>query len=514
MNVCKHCGAKTKNKLFCSDKCKTENHERVLLERQSIAPKCATPTCLELTIPKRGIGKYTKYCSPECRTKNQKTKTQRRISATLGPAPVCLNHKCSSRTTKNKNHNTYRKFCCRTCYDDYHNEVQQQKITECASVECNNLTKNNTYCSVRCSNTDPAMIKIRTIELNRKYKNNPIRSHISKSTFDKLRNKQYLINNLARSCQDIADELGVSYYAVLDAYKRCNIRRNKNSSSFEDEVVNFLTEIYDGPVVRNSRKIIPPKEIDIFLPELELAIECNGAYWHSEHQGRDKKHHIDKTNLCSAENIQLIHLWDYVWKNNTELVKSRLQAKIGLNTKIFARKCTHGSVSGKEATEFLKVNHVQGNYSSPLRYGLYHNNELVALMTFSKSRYNKNYDYELVRYCTKQRTNITGGPSRLFSKFIKEHPGKSVISYSNKEWNTGKLYEALGFTHVRTTDPSYYYTTNYLMFENRIAYQKHKLVEKLAVYDPELTEWENMQTNGYDRIWDCGNDVWAHSGGN
>ena len=40
--------------------------------------------------------------------------------------------------------------------------------------------------------------------------------------------------------------------------------------------------------------------------------------------------------------------------------------------------------------------------------------------------------------------------------------------------------------------------------ENRMAYQKHKLKDKLEVFDPELTEWENMQLNNFDRIFDVG----------
>lgn len=78
-------------------------------------------------------------------------------------------------------------------------------------------------------------------------------------------------------------------------------------------------------------------------------------------------------------------------------------------------------------------------------------------------------------------------------------------------WNTGALYERLGFVYSHSTKPAYHYTKDYLRFENRVAYQKHKLKDKLEIFDPLLTEWQNMQANGYDRIWDCGNDVWTRS---
>ena len=75
-------------------------------------------------------------------------------------------------------------------------------------------------------------------------------------------------------------------------------------------------------------------------------------------------------------------------------------------------------------------------------------------------------------------------------------------------WNTGNLYKTLGFEHARRTNPSYFYTKDYRSFHNRVAFQKHKLSSKLSTFDNSKTEWENMQNNGYDRIWDCGTDVW------
>ena len=46
-----------------------------------------------------------------------------------------------------------------------------------------------------------------------------------------------------------------------------------------------------------------------------------------------------------------------------------------------------------------------------------------------------------------------------------------------------------------------------MSLEHRMQYQKHKLHKKLKAVDLQLTEWENMANNGYDRVWDCGNLV-------
>jgi hypothetical protein len=82
---------------------------------------------------------------------------------------------------------------------------------------------------------------------------------------------------------------------------------------------------------------------------------------------------------------------------------------------------------------------------------------------------------------------------------------KSIVTYSDKRLFTGKLYENLGMTFVNNTPPGYhYFHKNDGTPIERTHFQKHKLKEKLEKFDSQLTEWENMQLNGYDRIWDCG----------
>ena len=158
--------------------------------------------------------------------------------------------------------------------------------------------------------------------------------------------------------------------------------------------------------------------------------------------------------------------------------------------------------------KFMDSNHLQGYVRSKICYGLYFNDELVSLMSFGRARYSKN-QYELLRFCNKLNTAVIGGASKLFKHFIKEHNPDDIISYSHKDKFTGNVYKQLGFEYSHSSDPSYYYTNDYINFESRLKYQKHKLPLILQQFDPALTEWQNMQNNGYDRIWDCGNDVWV-----
>jgi predicted nucleic acid-binding Zn-ribbon protein len=250
-------------------------------------------------------------------------------------------------------------------------------------------------------------------------------------------------------------------------------------------------------------------ELDIYLPESNLGIELNGLYWHSEvGKQKDKNYHNDKTNFFLDKDIQVLHIWDYEWINKQDIVKSIIMSKLGkIENIIFARKTEIREVDSDSSRIFLNKNHIQGEINSSVRLGLFYKNELVSIFTAGKSRFNKNYDYEIHRFCNKLNTGTIGGFSKLLKHFTDNY-GKSIITYADRRYSDGGLYKNNGFNLINTSPPNYFYTINYLGLESRNKYQKHKLPQLLENFDNSLTEWENMQMNGYDRIWDCGNYVY------
>ena len=127
-------------------------------------------------------------------------------------------------------------------------------------------------------------------------------------------------------------------------------------------------------------------------------------------------------------------------------------------------------------------------------------------MSFSKSRFNKNIEWELLRFCTKINTQVIGAASKLLSYFIKNFNPNSIISYANRRWSNGKLYEKLNFKYIGATKPNYFYfIPNENILYSRVKFQKHKLKDILPVYDYSLSETINMYNNGYRKIYDCGN---------
>jgi len=243
----------------------------------------------------------------------------------------------------------------------------------------------------------------------------------------------------------------------------------------------------------------------ILISEFKLGIEYDGIYWHSELSGKPKNYHITKTEEASKKGIELLHIWDWEWLNKKEIVKGIILSKIHKNKFIYAGKCEIREISNIVKSEFITDNHIQGDDKSSIRIGLYYNDELVSVMTFSKSRFDKKYQYELSRLCTKIGISVIGGASKLFTYFIRTYSPRSIVSYCDRRYFTGKSYSKMGMSLNAITPISYHYFHNNKGIPlNRLQFQKHKLKDKLSTFDPSLTEWENMQLNGYNRIWDCG----------
>ena len=156
---------------------------------------------------------------------------------------------------------------------------------------------------------------------------------------------------------------------------------------------------------------------------------------------------------------------------------------------------------------YFNDNHLQGNAGASIYIGLIYNDAVVAAMSFGKSRYNS-YQYELIRFCNLQGCSVVGGASKLFKYSVNHLNADNIVSFCDLRWGTGNVYNVCGFKHLRDNGPSYIYTCNYRTLENRVKYQKHKLENVLSVFDKNLSEWENMKNNKYDRYWDSGSSVY------
>lgn len=288
--------------------------------------------------------------------------------------------------------------------------------------------------------------------------------------------------------------------------------RMSGRSKLEAEFFNAI-RLFQPDAIPNDRRVLCGKEIDVFVPSKKIGFEFTGLYWHSQIRNPVKHHLLWKQQHAFNNGVQLYTVFEDEWINNRELVLSRIRAILGTQTNVvYARKCEVREVSSQHKNEFLISNHIQGKDASSIKLGLYYHNKLVSLATFKKTNMVKGGDgseWELSRFCSSKNMRVVGGASRLIKHFMTRFntEGLNLISFADRRWSTGKLYESIGFNFVATSPPSYWYLdNNYTKRVHRSKFMKHKLVENAE--DANFTEWELAQKKGLDRIWDCGTTKW------
>jgi len=295
---------------------------------------------------------------------------------------------------------------------------------------------------------------------------------------------------------------------------RCTVCYPIKDNNLESEVYTYIKSLLpNDEVERNVRGIIGSLELDIYIPTKKLAIEFNGLYWHSDISGKKyKKYHLNKSKKCEEKNIKLIHIFEDEWLEKRDIVENRLKHILKLNNKkIHARNCILKIVENKDCSDFLDKHHLQGKDKSSIKIGAYYKNELVSVMTFGKLRTalgnkkSNKEEYEMYRFCSGKNV-IVGIGNKLLKYFINNHNPQKIISYADKRWsNIESVYQKMGFKMVSETSPNYWYVDSlYKHRYYRFNFRKDVLHKKLDKFDKNLTEWQNMVNNGWDRIWDCG----------
>jgi len=442
----------------------------------------------------------------------------------------------------------------------YHYVHDIKEKTSCKNPNCNNETKyrNSTlgyydYCSIPCISSDPKIkdikekksyekfgtktpgmnidIKAKMIKTNNeRYGGNSPKNNfeiIKKSTSSFIKTKikknlekykhlnlfevDYNKKSFRFHCNK-GHDFEIDMYSFRNRKKInteictiCNPINSFSNSGQEIQLQNFIKNNYNGEILLNNRNIIG-SELDIYIPELKISFEFNGVYWHNELY-KSPNYHLEKTELSEKNDIKLIHVYQDDWMFKQDIIKSRILNLLGKSKKIYARKCEIREITdNKIIRDFLNQNHLQGFIGSQFKIGLFYQEELVSLMTFGfqrKSMGTKSIEgsYEMIRFCNKLNTNVIGGASRLFKYFIDHYSPNEVISYADRSWSSGDLYEKLGFKLVHKTKPNYYYVFDGFR-KHRFGFRKDVLIKNGA--DPNKTEHEIMLERKIYRIYDSG----------
>lgn len=449
---------------------------------------------------------YYKYCCPGCASKDSFVKESKKSTyleryGVENPSQskviqekkiaTCIKKYGITNTSKLKSNRLKQK---QTCLERYG--------TECY----NNPEKSKQTCleryGVEYFLSDKNVIDRITTTCMKKYGGRGNASTILKEKSKQTCLERYgdpMYNNRSKAKQTMLELYGSETYREHMPHKNTNI---------ENFIINIMNE-NNIEYELSNRSILNGRELDIYIPSKQIAIECNGCYWHDD-KHKPMKYHFQKYNDCLNKNIQLLTFWDDQIYRCPNIAISIIKSKLGIYDKrIYARKCEIKLIDPKTSKEFLVKNHIQGAVNSSIKLGLYYKDELVSIMTFGKSRkcVNGSRDsYELYRFCNKLNTQVVGGASKLFAYFIKHYKPTIISSFSSNDISNGDLYKLLNF-EKKSGSISYWYIKNYKRY-HRFNFTKSNLVK--MGFDASKTEKQIMEENKYHRIYDSGQTKWEY----
>lgn len=243
-------------------------------------------------------------------------------------------------------------------------------------------------------------------------------------------------------------------------------------------------------------------EIDPYFTHNSTVGPCFGG---KESEPKSFDYHLEKTNFAKEHGFNCIHIFD--WDDKDKIVALFKDRKT-----VYARKCEVKEISKKEVDEFLNMYHLQGATKQlQYAYGLYNEGKLIEVMTFGKPRYNKNYEYELLRLCTVTGLVVIGGANKLLNYFEEKVKPKSIISYCDLSKFNGEVYEKLGFTLKEQTEPAkhwYNFKTKRHITDNLLRQRGFDQLHK-ANFGKGTSNEKLMLEHGYVEIYDCGQLVFV-----
>lgn len=303
------------------------------------------------------------------------------------------------------------------------------------------------------------------------------------------------------------EKYGVEYTCLLDSCQNNNpylisklnikfaetLTQNSLSNELEFKLGNYSFDIKTGDVlieldptfthsstkvVYKGNKKIPPKAFD---------------------------YHFKKSQLAMENGYRCIHIWD--WDDKDKII-NLLKSK----TTLYARKLEVKEVSFEDTGAFLSQYHIQNSCSGQdIRLGLYKDNELIEMMTFGKPRYNKKYEYELLRLCTKDEYKVVGGAEKLFKFFVNKYKPSSIVSYCDNSKFTGEVYTRLGMelkSYGKPTKHWYNVKTGRHFTDNLVRQRGYSQLHNDKIHTKGESNDQLMLEAGYLEIYDCGQSTY------
>lgn len=321
---------------------------------------------------------------------------------------------------------------------------------------------------------------------------------------------QYTMNCPELRCKVVSTMLqryGVPYYCMTDDYHK-----------HQEHLISKINKKF-GDLLENSNipykfeKCISNRQFDIQLLNSNVLLEIDPSITHNSYMsvfnkdssGLDRNYHSEKSKLAKEYGFRCIHVFDWDdWNKVIQLIQP--------SEKLFAKNLELKEVNQEECDTFEFKYHFQGSCrNQEIKLGLYKNDEFVQIMTFGKPRYNKKYQWELLRLCTNPKYHVVGGAEKLFKHFMKLHPNESIISYCDLSKFSGEVYTRLGMKLDHVSPPAKNWSKdNRRITDNLLRQRGYDQLFKTN-YGKGTSNEQLMLENGWLPVYDCGQAVFVYN---
>ena len=278
--------------------------------------------------------------------------------------------------------------------------------------------------------------------------------------------------------------------------------RNTFTSKGELALAAWVESVSSDDVHRNVRSVVSGHELDIWIPEQSLAIEFNGAYYHSE-RFRDKDYHRDKFLACEAQGVRLVQVWDHDWRDRRDIIERMLAHVLGESRapRIGARSTVPQRLESAHAGAFFDANHIRGAVHAATCFGLIHDGEVVAALAVKRS----GDTAHISRYATS--CTVPGGFSKLVTyadDWAHTRGMSKWETFADLSLSNGDVYVAAGFTRGDDIPPDYGYLYRGTL-HHKFLFRKARFKDDPALrYEEGLTERQLAELNNIPRVYDSG----------
>lgn len=303
---------------------------------------------------------------------------------------------------------------------------------------------------------------------------------------------------------------GVPWYCMTDECKKAS---GKIISKLN---LQWVAKLSDEGIETEQEFYLASKSFDIKVNDSNILIEIDPTFTHNclynpfDHndKGLPQDYHIAKTKVAKDHGYRCIHVFD--WDDPDKVIELLKTRKIS-----YARQLNLVTLTESECDEFLIQNHLQNSCKGQsVRIGLKNSDgQLLQVMTFGEPRYNKNYQWELLRLCSAHGYAVTGGSSRLFNYFIANYRPESIISYCDISKFDGKVYDSLGFRLNHVAEPAKIWFKDGKKITDNLLRQRGYDQLFNTSYGKGTSNEQLMIDHGWLPIYDCGQYVyeWRNS---